>query len=42
MTATENLLQHCPKCGSVCVHRSRRKGFFEALLVSLGGEKAPV
>jgi hypothetical protein len=38
MTATDNPLRHCPKCGSIRVRHSRRKGFFEALLVSLGGE----
>ena len=38
MTATDNCVRHCPKCGSVRVHHSRRKGFFEGLLVSLGGE----
>ncbi len=38
MTATDNCVRHCPKCGSVRVHQSRRKGFFEGFLVSLGGE----
>ena len=38
MTATDNCVRHCPKCGSVRVRLSRRKGFFEGLLVSLGGE----
>ena len=38
MTATDNCVRHCPKCGSVRVHQSRRKGFVERLLVSLGGE----
>jgi hypothetical protein len=38
MTATHNRVRHCPKCGSVRVHRSRRKGCFEGLLVALGGE----
>jgi hypothetical protein len=38
MTANDNCVRHCPKCGSVRVRDSRRKGFFEGLLVSLGGE----
>ena len=38
MTATDNCVRHCPKCGSVRVHHSRRKGFLEGLLVMLGGE----
>jgi len=38
VTATDNCVRHCPKCGSVRVHHSRRKGFVERLLVSLGGE----
>lgn len=38
MTMTDNWVRHCPKCGSVRVHQSRRKGFFEGLLAWLGGE----
>jgi len=38
MTATENLVRHCPKCGSVRVRRSRRRGPLEGLLASMGGE----
>ena len=33
-----SIVRHCPKCGSVRVHRSRRRGVFEALLDSLGAE----
>jgi len=38
MTATENPVRHCPKCGSVRVRHSRRRGPLEALLESMGGE----
>ena len=38
MTATDNLVRHCPKCGSVRVRRSRRRGPIESLIVSLGAE----
>lgn len=36
MTATETYVRHCPKCGSVRVHRSRRRGPLERVLASLG------
>jgi predicted RNA-binding Zn-ribbon protein involved in translation (DUF1610 family) len=36
MTASENLVRHCPKCGSVRVHRSRRRGPVERLLTWFG------
>ena len=38
MTAAENLVRHCPKCGSVRVHRSRRRGPLEGLIAGLGAE----
>ena len=38
MTGTENLVRHCPKCGSVRVRGSRCRGPLEALIASLGGE----
>ncbi len=38
MTVTENVLRHCPKCGSVRVHRSRRRGPIERLFSYLGGQ----
>lgn len=38
MTASDNQVRHCPKCGSVRVHRSRRRGPFEGLIASLGAE----
>jgi hypothetical protein len=38
MTDTENTIRHCPKCGSVRVCRSRRRGPFEALIVRLGAQ----
>jgi hypothetical protein len=38
MTATQNLVRHCPKCGSVRVHRSRRRGPVESLIAGMGGE----
>ena len=31
MTATDNPLRHCPKCGSVRVRHSRRKGEYLAI-----------
>jgi hypothetical protein len=45
MTASErsnsarpiNPVRHCPKCGSIRVHRSRRHGPIENLLTALGG-----
>lgn len=30
--------RHCPKCGSVRVHRSRRRGIVESVLSRLGAE----
>jgi hypothetical protein len=36
MTVTENLVRHCPKCGSIRVHQSRRRGPVEQLLAGLG------
>jgi hypothetical protein len=38
VTPAENLLRHCPKCGSVRVHRSRRRGPVEGLIAGLGAE----
>jgi hypothetical protein len=38
MTASENPVRHCPKCGSVRVRGSRRRGPLEAVIASLGGE----
>jgi len=38
VTPAENLLRHCPKCGSVRVHRSRRRGPIEGLIAGLGAE----
>ena len=38
MTATDNRVRHCPKCGSVRVHRSRRRGPLDGLIVGLGAE----
>lgn len=38
MTATDNLVRRCPKCGSVRVHRSRRRGPIEGLIAGLGAE----
>jgi len=35
--SSRNLVRHCPKCGSVRVHRSRRHGPIEKLLTGLGG-----
>ncbi len=32
------LVRHCPKCGSVRVHRSRRKGMLDAGLDALGAD----
>jgi hypothetical protein len=40
MTASENpenLVRHCPKCGSVRVHQSRRRGPIDRVLAALGG-----
>jgi hypothetical protein len=40
MTASEdseNLVRHCPKCGSIRVHHSRRRGPIERVLAALGG-----
>jgi predicted RNA-binding Zn-ribbon protein involved in translation (DUF1610 family) len=37
MTASENIVRHCPKCGSIRVRRSRRRGLVERLLNGLGG-----
>jgi hypothetical protein len=31
-------IRHCPKCASVRVHRSHRRGLAEWLLACLGGE----
>ena len=36
MTAVRSSVRHCPKCGSVRVHRSRRRGPFEVLLAWCG------
>jgi hypothetical protein len=33
-----NPVRHCPKCGSVRVHRSRRRGLLDQALAALGGE----
>jgi hypothetical protein len=38
MTVVENGTRHCPKCGSVRVRQSRRRGPIERLLSWLGGE----
>jgi hypothetical protein len=38
MTDTDNLVRHCPKCGSVRVHRSRRRGPLERVIAGLGAE----
>lgn len=38
MTAADNPVRHCPKCGSVRVHRSRRRGPIESLIAGLGAE----
>lgn len=38
MTAADNLVRHCPKCGSVRVHRSRRRGPIESMIAGLGAE----
>ena len=38
MTATYNSVRHCPKCGSVRVHRSRRRGPIEPLIAWMGAE----
>lgn len=37
MTAAENIVRHCPKCGSIRVHRSRRRGPLDQVLFALGG-----
>ena len=37
MTVSEGRVRHCPKCGSVRVHRSRCRGPIERVLESLGG-----
>jgi hypothetical protein len=36
MTVSEARVRHCPKCGSVRVHRSRRRGPIEMVLGALG------
>jgi hypothetical protein len=36
VSLTENPVRHCPKCGSLRVHRSRRRGPVEYVLASLG------
>ena len=37
MTATtQEQVRHCPKCGSIRVHRSRRRGPFEHVLTWFG------
>jgi hypothetical protein len=38
MTATENIIRHCPKCGSVRVHRSRKRGPIERTITWLGAD----
>ena len=38
MTAADNPVRHCPKCGSVRVHRSRRRGPLEGVIAGLGAE----
>ena len=38
MTTTDNLVRHSPNCGSVRVHRSRRRGPIEGLSAGLGAE----
>ena len=38
MTPAENGIRHCPRCGSVRVHHSRRRGPIERLLSWFGGE----
>jgi hypothetical protein len=35
--SSDNLVRHCPKCGSIRVHRSRRRGPIEKLLAAMGG-----
>ena len=32
------LVRHCPKCGSVRVHRSRRRGMLDASLNAMGAD----
>jgi hypothetical protein len=38
MTATDNPVRHCPKCGSMRLRRSRRRGPLEGLIAGLGAE----
>ena len=38
MTEATSIVRHCPKCGSIRVHRSRRRGPIERLLSALGGD----
>jgi predicted RNA-binding Zn-ribbon protein involved in translation (DUF1610 family) len=38
LTVAENGIRHCPKCGSVRVRQSRRRGPIEGLLSWFGGE----
>ena len=38
MTVADNQVRHCPKCGSMRVHRSRRRGPIEGLIARLGAE----
>ena len=46
MTASDNTpvhrpetrVRHCPKCGSIRVHRSRKRGLLDRGLIGLGGE----
>ena len=35
--SSDNLVRHCPKCGSIRVHRSRRRGPIDRLLATMGG-----
>ena len=38
MTPPAERTRHCPKCGSIRVHRSRRRGIFEYALAWVGAE----
>jgi hypothetical protein len=37
MTASEHIVRHCPKCGSIRVHGSRRRGPVDQILHAIGG-----
>jgi len=38
MSKSEHTVRHCPKCGSIRVHRSRRRGIWDHFVASFGGE----